>query len=75
MSLGLTTAGGDLPLHLIKLFPADDRFVGVLHNDPFFLGGADPFFVLVGDLALLVMDAVAYIRLVGQGFCDIGVGP
>ena len=60
----LSAAAGDLFLHLFKDFPRNNGFVGILHSEPFFLRLAYLFLVLVGDIGLLVVYAVADISLI-----------
>ena len=60
----LSAAAGDLFLHLLKDFLGDNSFVGVLHSEPFLLRLAYLFLVLVGDVGLLVVYAVADVGFV-----------
>ena len=59
-----SAAACDLLLHLLKDFLGDNGFVCVLHSEPFFLRLAYLFLVLVRDVALLVVYAVADIGFV-----------
>ena len=60
----LSAAAGDLFLHLFKDFLGDNSFVGVLHSKPFLLRLAYLFLILVGNVDLLVVYAVADIGFV-----------
>ena len=60
----LSAAAGDLLLHLFKDFLGNNGFVGILHSEPFLLRLAYLFLVLVRDIGLLVVYAVADIGFV-----------
>ena len=60
----LSAAVGDLFLHLFKDLRRDNGFVGILYSEPFLLRLAYLFLVLVGDVGLLVVYAVADVGFV-----------
>ena len=55
----LSAAAGDLFLHLFKDLLGNNGFVGVLHSEPFLLRLAYLFLVLVRNVGLLIVYAVA----------------
>ena len=59
----LSSAGSNLLLHMIENIFGNDRFMCILDTKPFFLWLADFLFVLVRNVGLLVVDAVADIGL------------
>ena len=67
----LSAAAGDLPLHLFKDFLGNDSFVGIFYPQPFFRGLSHLFLVLVGNIALLVVNAVADIGFIFQNTLDL----
>lgn len=60
----LSTAAGDLRLHLFKDLLGDNSFVGIFYPKPFLLRLAYLFLVLVRNIGLLVVYAVADIGFV-----------
>ena len=67
----LSAAAGDLFLHLFKDFLGNDSFVGIFYPQPFFRGLSHLFLVLVGNIALLVVNAVADIGFIFQNTLDL----
>ena len=64
----LSSAGSNLLLHMIENIFGNDRFMCILDTKPFFLWLADFLFVLVRNVGLLVVDAVANIGFIFQNF-------
>ena len=74
----LAAARRDQLLYPGKVLFADKRFMRVLHSEPFLFRLADFFLILVRDIGLLIVDAVADISLILQDGFDLcnrpGVG-
>ena len=64
----VSSAGSNLLLHMIENVFGNDRFMCILDTKPFFLWLADFLFVLVRNVGLLVVDAVADIGFIFQNF-------
>ena len=74
----LAAARLDQLLHPVKDILADKGFMGIFHTNPFLFRLADLFLVLVRDVGLLIVDAVADIGFIFQDTFDLcnrpGVG-
>ena len=68
-------SAGDLLLDLLEHVLADNGLVCVLDPHPFFRWLAHPFFVLIGNAHLSIVDTVADVHLVGQDLLDLLFGP
>src|SRR5699024_7148118 len=58
-------------LHPVKDVLTDKGFMGIFHTNPFLFRLADLFLVLIGDIGLLVVDAVANIGFIFQDAFDL----
>ena len=64
----LSSARSNLVLHMIENIFGNYGFVRVFNTNPFFFRLADFLFVLVGNIRLLVVDAVTDVGFIFQNF-------
>ena len=69
--LSLSASGLDKLLHTEKHVLVNDRFVGILHSEPFTFRLADFLLVLERNSRLLIMHAVSYVDFVFQYRLDL----
>ena len=62
---------GNLLLHLIEHILCDNSIVRIFYTEPFFLRLADSLFVLVGNIRLFAVNAVAYVSFILEDTLDL----